>query len=180
MNDHDLDGAVYIYLLSPKFTYRYVADMVCTAKRFGQMDKFSSLLSQRFGASLPENFDKKATYYRKMDFLEYVSADTTVIAERVDGFLTILMDADHQQLVGFRLKGFGYVFKTHIQPAMKLQPQHFDPIVFALTRFFTDVGNAMTSDDSNSPEQREEAYKQVVELAQRDQVALPPDFQLAA
>lgn len=144
------------------------------------MDKFSSLLSQHFNASLPENFDKKASYYRKMDFLEYVSADTTVIAERVDGFLTVLLDADDRHLVGFRLKGFGYVFKTHIQPAMKLKPQHFDPIIYALTRFFTDVGNSLTADHSKKPEQREEAYKQVVELAQRDQVALPPDFALAA
>lgn len=34
MNDHDLDGAVYVYVLSPRFTYRYIADMACTAKRF--------------------------------------------------------------------------------------------------------------------------------------------------
>ncbi|GEM_PF-2117279 len=144
------------------------------------MDKFSSLLSQNFDTNLPENFDKSASYYRKMDFLEYVSTDTTVIAERVDGFLTVLLDADDRHLIGFQLKGFGYVFKTHIQPAMKLQPQHFDPIIFALTRFFTDVGNALTADDIRNTDQREEAYKQVVELAQRDQVALSPDFQLAA
>jgi len=34
MNDHELDGAVYVYLMSPRFTYRYIADMACTAKRF--------------------------------------------------------------------------------------------------------------------------------------------------
>jgi len=34
MNDHDLDGNVYIYVLSPRFTYRHIPDMVCPAKRF--------------------------------------------------------------------------------------------------------------------------------------------------
>ena len=144
------------------------------------MDKFSSLLLQHFDASLPENFHKKASYYRRMDFLEYLSVDTTVVAERVDEFLTVLLDADDRHLVGFRLKGFGYTFKTHIQPAMKLQPQHFDPIIYALTRFFTDVGNAVTADDNKKSEHREQAYKQVVQLTQRDQVALPPDFSMAA
>lgn len=34
MNDHDLDGDVYVYVLSPRFTYRYIPDMACTAKRY--------------------------------------------------------------------------------------------------------------------------------------------------
>ncbi|HBX36562.1 MAG TPA: hypothetical protein DEG76_04395 [Pseudohongiella sp.] len=144
------------------------------------MDKFSALLSQHFDTKMPENFEKRASYYSRMDFLEYVCDDTTVVAERIDGFLTVLLDADDRHLVGFRLKGFGYAFKTFIQPAMKLESQHFDPIIFALTRLFTDVGNALTGDDATQPQKREEAYKQVVALAQRDQVSLPADFPLAA
>ena len=71
------------------------------------MDKFSTLLSRAFDASLAENFDKQASYYRTMDFLEYVSEDTTVVADRIDDFLTVLWAADDRRLVGFRLKGFG-------------------------------------------------------------------------
>lgn len=144
------------------------------------MDKFSSLLLQHFDAGLPENFDKKASYYRAMDFLEYVSEDTTVVAERVDGFLTVLLAADDRRLVGFRLKGFGFAFRTHIQPVLKLKPQHFDPIIHVLTRYFTDVGNSITTDDIRDTSQREAAYKEALDLAERDQVSLPPDLPLAA
>lgn len=34
MNDHDLDGNVYVYVMSPPYTYRYIAHMACTAKRY--------------------------------------------------------------------------------------------------------------------------------------------------
>lgn len=34
MNNHGLDDRVYVYLLQPKYTYKYCADMVCVAKRF--------------------------------------------------------------------------------------------------------------------------------------------------
>lgn len=138
------------------------------------MDKFSSLLSERFDASLAHNFQRQASYYAGMDFLEYVSEDTTTIADRVDSFLTVLLDADEHRLVGFRFKGFGHAFSTFIKPVMKLRDDDFNPIVFALERYFTDVGNTMID------QRREEAYKQVLELAERDKVGIPEDFLAAA
>lgn len=143
------------------------------------MDKFSTLLLHQFDASLAENFDKQASYYRTMDFLEYVSEDTTVVADRIDDFLTILWAADDRRLIGFRLKGFGCAFREHIQPVLKLKPQDFDPIVFALQRYFTEVGNSITADGAGSSE-RETAYKYAMDLADRDHVSLPPDFATAA
>lgn len=143
------------------------------------MDKFSTLLSRAFDASLAENFDKQASYYRTMDFLEYVSEDTTVVADRIDDFLTVLWAADDRRLVGFRLKGFGCAFREHIQPLLKLQPHDFDPIVFALQRYFTEVGNSITADSSGNSE-REAAYKDAMELANRDHISLPSDFAMAA
>jgi len=160
--------------------YTLLITQIDMSRAFGQMDKFSELLTQHFNASIPEDFDRRASYNRKMDFLEYVSEDTTVIAVRIDRFLTLLLAADDRSLVGFRLKGFGYAFKTHIQPVMKLTQDDFDPIIFFLNRFFTEVGNSLTGDDGLQSAQREEAYREVVKLAKRDQVSLPPELAAAA
>lgn len=143
------------------------------------MDKFSTVLSQQFDVSLAENFHKQALYYGPMDFLEYVSEDTTTVADRIDGFLTVLLSADDQKLVGFRLKGFKWAFNTHIQPNYKLQDEDFDPIKFALQRFFTDVGNTITADNGPSNPERDAAYKEAMQLAKRDQVSLPEEFAAA-
>jgi len=144
------------------------------------MDKFSTLLSHQFDASLAENFNKQASYYHTMDFLEYVSEDTTVIADRIDNFLTVLLAADDHKLVGFRLKGFGCAFTEHIRPLLKLEPQDFDPIIFTLQRYFTAIGNSITADDDSESQQRSKAYKNAMELAARDHVSLPAGFEVAA
>lgn len=144
------------------------------------MDKFSRLLSDQFGATLAENFQKQASYYRAMDSLEYLAEDTTTVAERVDSFLTVLVTADDRRLVGFRLKGFRYVFNRFVQPAMKLKSDDFDPIIWVLQRIFTDAGNTVTAAGEADALRREQAYRQAADLARRDQVALPPDFPVAA
>lgn len=33
MNNHGLDDRVYVYLMQPRYTYKYVPNMVCVAKR---------------------------------------------------------------------------------------------------------------------------------------------------
>lgn len=83
----------------------------------GGMDKFSQRLSDQFDASLAENFQKQAYYYNAMNFLEYVAEDTATVAESVDSLFTVFVAADDRRLVGFRLKGFLYIFNRFVQPA---------------------------------------------------------------
>ena len=136
------------------------------------MDKFSTLLSERFGASLAENFQRQASYFAQMDFLEYVSEDTTVIADRVDEYLTVLRDADHRQLIGFRVKGFGHAFNTVIRPQLNLRDDDFIPIVEALQRIYTDLGKSLFPSDIDKDKRRIDAYQQARDLASRDDVKI--------
>lgn len=143
------------------------------------MDRFTELLQKQYGAVLVENLERRASYYEKMDFLEYVSSDSTIVADRVDDFLTVLMDSKQENLVGFRFKGFKCVFTEVIKPAMKLDDEDFNPIVFALETIFTKVGNELFPNHDPDDDRRRRAYRKALELAKRDKVSLPPELEAA-
>lgn len=142
------------------------------------MDKFSEQLEEQFNAILSDEFVKRASYYSAMDFLEYVSRDTTVVADRVDGVLTALLDADTGELIGFRLKGFGHIFNTHVKPLFQLTDEDFLPIVRVLEHYFTQAADSVCDDVDQV--RRERVYKACYKLASDDEVTVPADLELAA
>lgn len=144
------------------------------------MDKFSSFLSDNFDVTITEGFEKRASYYDAMDFLEYVSLDETVVADRVDNFLTVLWNAEQTEVIGFRCKGFGYVFGEFVKPAMKLNDDDFNPIKFALEMIFTKAGEIIFDGVRIDDERRQSAYTESLALIRRDNVTLPVELAAAA
>ena len=69
------------------------------------MDKFAEYL-KKFDAELAPEFSAHASYYESMDLVEYMTVDATTISDRIDEFLTLIWDANIDDVVGFKLKGF--------------------------------------------------------------------------
>lgn len=144
------------------------------------MDRFTTLLNEQFGATLAEDFINRASYYSQMDVLEYISKDTTTISDRVDEFLTLFLDADNRNVIGFRLKGFGYVFNNYVKRLMKLKDEDFNPIVNALECGFSKIGAQMFPDVDEEDERRVQAYRSTKRMIKEEEVELPVDFLQAA
>lgn len=143
------------------------------------MDKLSEVLRDTFDAHLSEDFVKKASYNKAMDYLEYVSQDAITVADRIDGVLTILKNYDQSEVIGFKVKGFKCVFNEVIKPLYQLKDEDFNPIANALEALFTRVGDNIFC-DATSKERRVEAYKSALKLAKDDNVQLPDDWNVAA
>jgi hypothetical protein len=143
------------------------------------MDKLSLFLLETCGANLSQDFVKSAVYNEEMDFLEYVSKNDVTVSDRVDGFLTVMWNYDQDEIVGFRLKGFRCIFNDIIKPLSKLKDEDFDPLVEALEKIFTKLGDEIFSNQSNE-DYRVKAYKSALHLIKSDKVDLPDQFKRAA
>lgn len=125
---------------------------------------------QRFGAKLSLDFHK-AQYDDTMDFLEYQKEDKIAVSERVDGFLTLILDARTKEAIGFRMKGFRCAFQT----AMPLLTENnFLVLQRALLWWVGTQGDQLVADQA-----RLSKYKQAIALAESEK-ALSPTLPLAA
>ncbi len=60
----------------------------------------------------PSDFVSKPRCFRDGDFLTYYFRDADYYAERVDEVLTVYLDPENHDLVGFKLKGVVHLLKT--------------------------------------------------------------------
>lgn len=89
------------------------------------MDIFIQSLTELNGIQLKTGnrvFSPKARYYPALDFLMYLNKDCSYRADRVDSWLTLLLDPQEDVLVGLRLKGFKFLFER--LKAIKGPQQH--------------------------------------------------------
>jgi hypothetical protein len=116
-----------------------------------------------------EKYIPQAVYFMDSDCVEYVKEDTLNIYERIDDFLTLIWDETRLTLVGFKLKGFQYVFNEHLKPLYKLNDEQFIDLVSAIEAHFTEVGNEIFA---RGDQHRVAAYKAALKLAANDNVRL--------
>ena len=103
--------------------------------------------------------------------MEYVKEDGFAVYERIDEFLTLIFDETKIGLVGFKLKGFKYVFETHLKPLFEFNDKQFLALVSALEAVCTELGEQLVTDD-----RRARAYKAALKLAANDNVRLDGTF----
>jgi len=72
-------------------------------------------------------------------------------------------------LIGFKLKGFKYIFEKHLKPLFELHDKQFVDLVSAIEAVFSQVGNQVFS---VGDEERARAYKAALKLAANDNVKL--------
>ena len=137
------------------------------------MDKLAEHLRQ-YNATLAKDYCPHASYYESMDFVEYITRDVTTVSDRIDEFLTLIWDSNFDEVVGFRLKGFKFIFNEYLKPTLQLRDSHFVPLVSVLEAVARTIGNALFE-----AENRERAYRKAMRLAERNEARLT-DLPLAA
>lgn len=139
------------------------------------MEKLNSFLKSRFDAPLGGAFDKKAYFEPLMDYVEYVTEDSVTVSRRIDEYLTLIYRANSEEVVGFRLKGFKYIFKK-FKPVLDLREEHFVLLARVIELVVTELGDQILRSDY-----AKQSYRKAIFLADADDVKLDADeIQLAA
>ena len=105
---------------------------------------------------------QKAIYHQDSDCVEYSRQDGHVYYERIDEFLTLVRDMSSRQTVGFKLKGFKYLFRPTIE-ALSISDAEFLVLMRALERHVTIFGDKITDDCR-------EYYDEAIQIASNDNV----------
>ena len=134
-------------------------------------------ISIEIGPEQLESYKPVAVYFLDSDCVEYVKEDAFCVYERVDSFLTLIFDETKYNLVGFKLKGFKYVFEKHLKPLFKLNDSQFIDLVSVIEAVFTHIGDEIFAEDE---EERKLAYKAAIKLATNDHVKLSGIYLKAA
>lgn len=133
------------------------------------MENLNSVLQEAFGFQMGNDFIQRAVYSEPMDCVTYMSADVIAISDRIDEFLTIIVDAkDVDKVVGFKVKGFRHFFSTVLKEKYDLSEADFIPLVRVLEEMLTSLGDGLSKDANQ--QKRARAYSQAKELAERDNV----------
>jgi hypothetical protein len=122
-------------------------------------------------------YEPTAIYFMDSDCVEYVKEDCLCVYERVDNFLTLILDETEYNVIGFKLKGFKCIFEKYLKPLLKLTDEQFLGLVPVLEIVFTALGNGMFS---VGEEARVRAYKAAIKLAANDNVKLWGEYLKAA
>lgn len=142
------------------------------------MDRLTQDLHSCFGVGLASQFASKAIYHHALDFVEYVADDGFVLSERVDEYLTLLRNGETKELVGFRLKGFAYMYNHWIKP---LFGEGVGDLLDLLPVFTFLVGRLGDDAFSDVIERRASAYKEAARFASIRQVKInASDLPMAA
>ena len=102
-----------------------------------------------------------ATYFDDSDCVEYIREDTVAIYRRIDEFLTLVFDETRITPIGFKLKGFKWIYNEHLKPNQLVRGVEFVELVPALEYVCTQVGAAMFEGD----DKLRHAYGAAIKLA---------------
>jgi hypothetical protein len=120
---------------------------------------------------MPGRYAPTAVYFLDSDCVEYVTEDAFCIYERIDDFLTLVLDETKYNAIGFKLKGFKHVFETYLKPTRsELSDQEFVDLVPAIETAFKKLGDRMFSVEA---EERVRAYKAARKIATGVRVRMP-------
>lgn len=125
-------------------------------------------------ARLDGGYAPVAIYFSDSDCVEYVTEDAFAVCERVDHFLTLIFDETKFRLVGFKLKGFRYVFETVVRPSLEENVDFVD-LHDVIERTCTAIG-----DEIFGNEERHRAYMAASKMAANENVRLKADYLAAA
>ena len=118
-------------------------------------------------AWLTAEFIPSAAYYSDNDCVEYVNEDTACVYERIDEFLTLIRDETGYNLIGFKMKGFRYIYETHLKSRVVLDHSSFVRMAQVIEAVCQQIGDDLWVDD-----RRGNAYKAAKKIAEKDRVEL--------
>lgn len=109
-------------------------------------------------------FSPHAAYYNALDCIEYVNKDCTIIAERVDEFLTLFRQNATDDYVGFKLKGFRNFFETSLRHTLDLKDEDFVTLKEMMLVICTEKANEFVAN--------KDSYKIAYKMCQGEAVKL--------
>ena len=114
-----------------------------------------------------------AVYFEDSDSVEYVRRDVPCVYRRIDELLTLILDFDSREPLGFQLKGF----KHYYLKAVGTAPENNDFIhVIELLQFaVTKIGNNVFG-----REDLISGYERALHIADEDKVRMPDISMYAA
>ena len=107
-----------------------------------------------------------ALYFEDSDSIEYVRRDAPSVYRRVDALLTLIVDMDSRDPLGFQLKGFKHYYNKNIRSSGR--EADFVRVINVLQFAFTRLGNEIFR-----REERIRDYERALHIADEDQVKLP-------
>jgi len=118
-------------------------------------------------ASLSSEYLPVAVFYEEADLVEYVRADVPAVHRRVDEFLTLVLDMEKREPIGFALKGFRNFYLTELKPKLDLTEADFLSLTAILEDVISAVGDSIFDDT-----ERRKAYETAQRIAAHDDVEL--------
>ncbi len=120
-------------------------------------------------SDLRSSYEPTALYLDDADSVEYVRHDVACVYQRVDGFLTLVLDMKTREMNGFRLKGFRNFFLKHLKPKYQLLDDDFISLVSVIEEAVQVMGDKLIS----HPE-RKDAYRLARKMAFEGKAAIEP------
>jgi hypothetical protein len=111
-----------------------------------------------------------AVYFLDSDCVEYVTEDAFCIYERIDGFLTLILDETKFNVIGFKLKGFKHFYEAHLKPMQNELSEDFIDLVPAIETAFREIGHKLFSVEKG---ERVRAYKAARKIATGVKIRTP-------
>ena len=121
---------------------------------------------QQTRISLTKAYEPQAVYYHEADIVEYIRRDAASVHRRIDELLTLLLDMESREPIGFSLKGFRNFYLSHMQRQQEIFTSDFVMLTKVLEQAVTVFG------DSLFDEKRKEAYRTAHDIAEEDRVSL--------
>jgi hypothetical protein len=119
--------------------------------------------------SLSAAYAPVALYYDDADSVEYVRRDSACVYRRIDETLTMVLDMENREPIGFRLKGFKNFYLRKLKPSMEqLDDGNFVFLVTVIERLVAEMGDRHFQQD----EERKKAYAMAADMARKDRVEL--------
>ena len=116
-------------------------------------------------------YSAAAIYFVESDSVEYIRADVPCIYRRVDEMLTLILQIDTRDPIGFSLKGFRNFYLHHFKNS---EDKSFISLVTVLEQAVRTVGDSVFQQSG-----RAQAYQQAIDIASQDQARLDEVPQVA-
>ena len=114
-----------------------------------------------------DSYKPKALYYEDADSLEYVRIDAPSVYRRIDEFLTLILDLETREPIGFKIKGFKNFYLRTIRSNSRGTEAPFLRLITVVESLMTELGAGIFSETP-----RRDAYKTAADIATEDQVIL--------
>jgi hypothetical protein len=120
-------------------------------------------------ANLSGQYKPMAVYYEDADMVEYVRLDVPCVNRRIDEFLTLALQMDGREPIGFKLKGFKNFYLHHCKDDARTDDRdRFLALVKVIEKATQVLGDGVFEEDQD----RRTAYEQAYTIAKEDNAAL--------